>query len=97
MDLTNLYSAKKAKYDWEKKANEKEACVDEDKIRLLLTDIFAKIHKLDIHSNDGHIGRRDYICTVHLSSGEQKILKKLGYKVDVMADSMNSSYFRIKW
>ena len=98
MDLTNLYSAEKAKNDWEKRANAKEAYVDEDKILFLLDDIKTKIHKLDINSKNGNIGQREYNCTVYLSPGEQKLLKELGYKVEYEDDDgMNGSYFRIKW
>lgn len=98
MDLSNLYSAKKARADFRKKADEKEAFVDEDKICTLLSDIKSQIFKLDINSKNSHIGYREYIYGGHLSSGEQKVLKDLGYRVQFENDNgMNGDFYRISW
>ena len=98
MDKTNLYSAEKAREDWEAKANEKEAHVDEKKILIVLTGIETQIHKLEIHSKNGSIGYKEYIYSGHLSPGEQKFIRELGYKVSYEDEGgMAGSFFRISW
>jgi hypothetical protein len=98
MEKSNLYSAKKAREDYRRKADEKEAFVNEDKILLLLSNIKAQIHKLEIDSKNSNIGYREYTYTGYLSPGEQKVLKDLGYKIKFEDDNgMNGDYYRISW
>lgn len=98
MDLTNLYLASKAKKDWNRRAGEKNAHVDEDKVRLLLDNIKTQILSLKMNSKNSYIGYKMYTYTGYLSTGEQAILKELGYTIKWESDDgMNGDYFRIGW
>lgn len=98
MDLSNLYSAKKAREDWNRKADEKNSFVDDDKVVLILSGIKTQIHTLGIDSKNSQIGYKSYTYSGHLSTGEQNILKKLGYTIKWESDDgMNGDYFRISW
>ena len=98
MDLSNLYSASKAKKDWNAKTDEKNSHVDEDKILLILAGIKTQILSLEIDSKNSNIGYKEYIYSRHLSVGEQVIFKKLGYTIKWETDNgMAGDYFRISW
>lgn len=98
MDLSNLYSAKDARADYRSKAGEKSSHVDEKKILLVLANIKTQILSLEIDSKNSQIGYREYNYTAHLSTGEQSILKKLGYTIKWESDDgMAGDFFRISW
>ena len=57
-----------------------------------------EIINLIIQSKDNNIGYRTSCYSGHLSTGEQEILKKLGYTIKWKSDDgINGDYFRISW